>query len=300
MLFGTNKICKKLITEVKKCEAERNFKVIYGAVVGSISKGLQFADSDYDTRFLYINKDFPDRILYPQNLSEKNIIYRKLYPDTCFEKIPFWELSSFLQYLICPIIDNKFSTGLYNVVGWTFLSPYTWDPYGLQSKIVPLMQKIFFKQYFIHYHKNILDKNASNDEIVNAKEYLNILYSALAISWADKYNEFPPIYIECLLTNSPVEIQQLAFQLINKVKQKTRVHLSMDNTIICHNASDLININRINEIDQYINDIRNTIQNFHLDYLSQKDTLLFEKKICEIYEIIRKSIYEEEVITERG
>ena len=57
MLFGTEELQKKLMEEVMACEKEKHMKVVYGALVGSISKGLQLIDSDYDTRFLYINEN---------------------------------------------------------------------------------------------------------------------------------------------------------------------------------------------------------------------------------------------------
>ncbi len=74
MLYGNNEINKKILEEITLCEMDQGIKVIYGANVGGISKGLQYKDSDYDTRFLYINRDFPEKIYEPQNIIEKEII----------------------------------------------------------------------------------------------------------------------------------------------------------------------------------------------------------------------------------
>ncbi len=300
MLFGSQQIQEKLLKEVKRCEEEQNIKVIYGALVGSISKGLQYTDSDYDTRFLYVREDFPERILYPVHLKEEEVIYRTYLADTCFEKIPFWELSSFLQYLIHPGIDGSFSTGLYNVVGWTFLSPYSWDPYGLKNKIVPLIQKLFHKDYFIQYHKDILDQDDIRDTVVNAKQYFNLLYSALAIDYANKYNEFPPVYLQSLLQHVPADVREVTLRMVHIAQRKAQEYVKRyDSVTAAHNASVAVNIERDKEIDQYVESVRDTIKNFKMQYLEHNDKMIFEEKVKGVYQIVKRSVYQEESIIER-
>lgn len=300
MLFGTEQLQKKVIEEIRLCEREQNIKVIYGAVVGSISKGIQYSDSDYDTRFLYIKDDFPEQILYPVALQEERVIYRKYMENTCFEKIPFWELSSFLQYMIEPCINQKFSTGLYITVGWTFLSPYTWDPYGLQNKIVPLIQKLFFKDYFIQYHKEILDKYPLLGETVNAKEYLYILHAALSIEYANKYNEYPPIYMQALLQLLSDKLKNMIFEIIKKVQKEAKEYVYTSNLISsCHDTSKNIMIDRKSEIDNYLEKIYNKYENFKLSYLQQEEKMMLQERMKGIYEIVKRSIFDEEPINER-
>ena len=274
MLFGTEELQKKLMEEVMACEKEKHMKVVYGALVGSISKGLQLIDSDYDTRFLYINENFPNPILYPDKLPEKEVIYRKYLGNTCFEKIPFWEMTSFLQYMIYPSINGKFSTGLYNVVGWTYLSPYVWDPYGLQNKLLPLIQKFFFKDYYIDYHKTILDNILEEQNgVVIAKEYLNILYSALAIDYADKYNHFPPVYMRTLSQCISDEISQVVDKWICEIQKMARGYI-YDNKItgLCHKASVEIKLKREKIIDEYIDKIRKKFRDFNMNCLKKSET----------------------------
>ena len=158
MLFGSENLQRKLMEEVRECEEEKGVKVVYGAVLGSISRGAQLRDSDYDTRFLYIRKDFPETILRAESLPEEAVIFRKPLEGACFEQVPFWELSSFMGYLAYPSIDGAFSTGLYQVVWHTLFSPYAWDPYGLQQKVIPIAQLLFHKGYYMEGHKHILSQ----------------------------------------------------------------------------------------------------------------------------------------------
>ena len=295
MLYGTNRIQKQLLDEVKQCEKEKGIKVIYGALVGSISKGIQCVDSDYDTRFLYINKDFPQNILCGEYLPEENVIYRRYLEDTCFEKIPFWEFSSFLQYLAMPSIEGKFSTGLYNVVGWTFMSPYSWDPYGIGNKILPIIQKSFCKDYFLDYHKQILGKNKCHGKKVNAKIYLNELYSALAIDWVNRYNEFPPVCIDTLLYNVEKDIIDKTRELVSKLREKTQKKVRNANEIdLLHGLSDDVVVDRVTTLDCYMEKMLNDVMWQELKRLEPYEILEIQKDLNYIYSIIQKSICEQD------
>ena len=152
MLFGGTIIQHQIIEDAKKYANENGYELIYGAMVGGISKGLQYSDSDYDTRFLYLNKGQLDKIYLPWNEKEDDLKHRCYFDDKPYEWIPLWEFTSFIQFLKNPAFDGKVSFGLYNVVGWTFQSPYAWDPYGLQMKICPLLNRAFRSDYFVPYH----------------------------------------------------------------------------------------------------------------------------------------------------
>lgn len=55
MLYGNENIQKEVLDRVKEFEEKYNRKVIFGAVLGSISQGKERYDSDYDSRFLYLD-----------------------------------------------------------------------------------------------------------------------------------------------------------------------------------------------------------------------------------------------------
>lgn len=201
MLFGDKELQERVLLEAHEFAEKNDIKLIFGAMVGSISQGFQYADSDYDTRFLFLRRDFPEKICIPSEMTEKELVLRYYPVDKVYEWIPFWEATSFLQFLYRPSFKNDFSVGLYNIVGWTFLSPYVWDPYGLQNRLVPLMNRIFRPDYEISYHRKVIAKyrvNLNQDHAV-AKEYLYALHAAATIEWCLRFNEQPPVYFETLL-----------------------------------------------------------------------------------------------------
>lgn len=295
MLFGDEKIRQRILQEIATCEKEKGFRVIYGAMVGGISKGLQYCDSDYDTRFLYINDDFPRNIIIPRDVEENKIIYRKYFDSEPFEWIPFWEFSSFLQFLVDPSIDHKFSNGLYNVVGWTFMSPYNYDPYGLQNKILPLIQNIFYKDYCIVYHKNLLNSfNLENENIV-AKDYLYALHAALSINWMMKFNEYPPIYMPTLLSAEPKLIKEVE-KLMQTAQREAREHALKAEKNVLHDSHYKIFTQHNVIIDDFIQCIKDITQKSNYGVLTEKEQDELRRKVNRIYEIVINTIECEEKV----
>lgn len=295
MLFGNEHIQKELLNEVAICEREKGFKVIFGAMVGSISKGLQYYDSDYDTRFLYVNKDFPDKIFVPDEVEEKEIIYRKYFEDTPYEWIPFWEFSSFLQFLVNPMINKKFSVGLYNVVGWTFLSPYVYDPYGIQNKILPLIQKHFYSDYSIEYHKNLLESFDLNKEIIVAKDYVYALHSALTIDWINKYNEYPPIYMRTLLSLRTDLIEDIE-ELWGTAREEAKEYITSTGSQQLYESHYNVYTHHVERVDRYIEQIKSDVKDFKASRMSvglQRDC---RNNVQEIYSIVKRVLSDEEKV----
>lgn len=295
MLYGNNEINKKILEEITLCEMDQGIKVIYGANVGGISKGLQYKDSDYDTRFLYINRDFPEKIYEPQNIIEKEIIYRKYFENTPFEWLPFWEFSSFIQFLVNPSIDYKFSNGLYNVVGWTFLSPYNYDPYGIQMKILPLIQKIFHKDYCIAYHKDLLESFHLQEDSIVAKDYMYALHSALTINWIEKYNEYPPIYIKTLLAEEP-EMYTEVCEIIKGYQKEAAEVVDKNSNGKMHDTHFKIMTRHVGIVDEYLEKVKKKMRFYQTKEITKENKLAYKVVIKEIYNIVGTTIYSEEKV----
>ncbi len=201
MLYGSDALRKEIMNDAFSYAQDNNLKLVYAAMVGSISQGLQYANSDYDTRFLYVREDFPQKICNPSEMGEADLVHRYYPKGKVYEWIPFWEITSFLRFVCSPRFKTEFSVGLYNIVGWTFQSPYTWDPYGLKSILVPMLHRAFNAEYKIAYHRSVLDKYR-NDwymEDIIAKSLLYSMHSAATIEWSLRYNEEPPVNIFSLL-----------------------------------------------------------------------------------------------------
>lgn len=224
MLYGNAKVQAEILEHVGQFEKEYNKKVIFGSMVGSISKGLERFDSDYDTRFLYLDQSEQGIVRWDQteeDIAEEQIHicyipdrmncyvggrnYRDKYHEFelsdksyFYDKIAFWELTSFVNFLKKPKLDNKFSVGLYHIVSWTFNSPFCWDPYGIAGKVRCLLDEMFIPEYEIQYYRNYI-ANAKKKDPLMIREYLYAAYYALAIEYCLKYNRFAPVYFKPLL-----------------------------------------------------------------------------------------------------
>ncbi len=290
MLYGDIELQKEVIREVEQYARYEGIKPIFGAMVGSISKGLQYSDSDYDTRFLYLREDFPQKICIPSQMREEELVKRYYPKDRVYEWIPFWEATSFFQFLTTPSFLNDFSVGLYNIVGWTMMSPYIWDPYGLQGKLMPLIHKIFHPEYEIAYHKGLLEKYRGEwgAERVIAKSYLYSVHAAATIEWSLKYKEQPPINLQTLLCGLQrhevwKEAQKVLEDARNTAEQQyeeqsIELHMSHFSIMTSYNAV----------IERYICGI--------MDYCKEADSVKSDRSLDEeilknIYDIINSSVF---------
>lgn len=129
-----------------------------------------------------------------------------------WEFIPFWEATSFFQFLKCPKFkDCNESSGLYKIVGWTMKSPYSWDPYGLQMKIVPLIDSIFRADYEIGWYKDEIKRYWSLEkDSMLMKHYMKALHASLCIQWMKNCYGVPPVDKYALIYGNPAVSNEFA------------------------------------------------------------------------------------------
>lgn len=287
MLFGGTAIRHQIVEDAKKYAQENGYELVYGAMVGGISKGLQYADSDYDTRFLYLDKGHLDKIYFPWDEKEDGLKHRCYFEDKPYEWIPLWEMTSFIQFLKKPAFDGKVSYGLYNIVGWTFQSPYAWDPYGLQMKLVPLINRAFRSDYFVPYHAEQINQYFSEEEIV-IKDYLYAIYSALAIRWAQQNATFQPVYMKTLVrAAAPNYLKQKLLDLIEQSKKVSEEYLSTHRNGNMHDSHFIGKIKHDKEIDAFI---KETLAYGTTELSNKVDEEYVESIIREIYGLVKESI----------
>ena len=58
MLYGSDALRKEIMNDAFSYAQDNNLKLVYAAMVGSISQGLQYANSDYDTSFYMYERIF--------------------------------------------------------------------------------------------------------------------------------------------------------------------------------------------------------------------------------------------------
>lgn len=205
MLYGSEETKKIIMKKTREIADKRGGKLLFGANVGSISQGLERYDSDYDTRFLYYNPATPNDSYALAAIPERDLIYRYEPEDHSlfYDRIAFWDMTAFLHFLCWPQIEGTVSYGLYNVVQWTFLSPYTWDPYGIGGKLVPLMRAIFHPDWAISFYRAFIDDHfAPGSQEIERREYLLVIRAAMSIQWIRRFQTFAPVHLSPLLAVS--------------------------------------------------------------------------------------------------
>ena len=211
MLFGNEKIRKQAIAYANDIAEKENAKIIYGVTMGSFAKGYPSVDSDYDVRFLYIKDDFPDKLYLPTELDEKEMVKRFFEPtdaqgnipmDRVFDHIALWEVSSFLHLLLTPTFKSETYNpyGLYHTVEFTMYSPFTWDPYGLQLKLLPFLQKCLNLKLALSYYKSLIGQfYKEKDGTTGLGDYARCIWGSIAIHWVIQEKSPAPIYLESML-----------------------------------------------------------------------------------------------------
>lgn len=278
MLFGQKEFQDKLLADVNSIAQKKNFKLAYGAALGSISRGIPGYDSDYDIRFLFIRNDFPQKWIMPEECKESDIVYRYIPDiDTCkglslkntYDKIAFWELTSFIQFLSNPCIgaETKDKSNLYYVAEHTFLTPYTWDPYGIQTSIINFIYRNHKPLYCIQTYKNTIEgKFSFNTDYISIHGYIKSVWAALSIDW--------------IITKrgpAPVNFWQL---------------LSQTDDIRLYHKIDTLYLSRVHMTKEYINRTKNPIRKETKHTVQVKKDSYIDKYIIRCYEMAQQYLTE--------
>ena len=294
MLPGDEELKKDFMADVFAYANERGVVPLYIGMAGSRSKGMDSVDSDYDTRVLYVTKDGNGRIILPWEEDEKTL-HQKFYTNEKseirgkpWEFIPFWEATSFFQFLKCPKFkDCDISSGLYRIVGWTMKSPYSWDPYGLQMKIVPLLDSIFRPDYEIGWYKEEIGRYWSKEsDSMLMKRYMKSVHAALCLSWLKNCHGVPPIDKYALLYGNPAvtksfidEFERYLLRYRKECSEYTNAH--KDGQL--YESHTVLKCEKIKAFDDFIEQMKDVavesapICDDRLDFVIDKiESLLFE------------------------
>ena len=237
MLPENEKMRKDYLDDVFLYAKQHSVHPVYIGMDGSRSKGMDSIDSDYDTRVLYVPACRDGREIHFPWLEEEKKLHQKFYTNKeseltgkPWEFIPFWEMTSFFQFLKCPKFkDCDFSSGLYKIVGWTMKTPYSWDPYGLQQKLIPLIDSVFVPQWEIGWYKEQIDIYwKSGTESILMKHYLKALHAALSILWLRDCFGVPPVDKFALMYANPhisIEFQNKLCDFMDRYRKECRLYV---------------------------------------------------------------------------
>lgn len=193
--------------------------------------------------------------------------------------------NSFFQFLKKPGFDGKLSNGLYNVFAWTMKSPYTWDPFGLQIKLSPLLDDAFQSKYLIESLKSDIYKYWKNDSTIVHKYYVKSICSALSIKWIEQRKNFPPVYLSTLIESlCSKDLSDCIYKLLTTGYKKSVEYCSVHIGMLSESGSNIF-VKHNSIIDEFIE------QSLVVDSdIVTKDEIIIDKALDSIYRIINSSV----------
>jgi len=221
-------------------EKTNSRKIIFGSIIGSASQGLTRSDSDLDCRFLYIDKS-GDFVGSEFMHDESHIRYRVVDKTQKCNCIPFWEISAFLNFLYEPYLDSGEKYKLVRNVIWSFCSPYSYDPYGLQIKLMPLIELAvdLKKEFDYHYSQAMVYYEEAFSER-KFKVWIHAIYHLLSCRWIWSYRNLPPVSIYTLLSIISGENSDFINDLLTKSRVNSDFFLSIDENCVFVDLADQI------------------------------------------------------------
>ena len=209
MLYGFKNVQEDVLSRAKEMVKKIGGKLIFGSMVGSIGRGIQSFDSDYDTRFLYIKDSFPQEVFYPDQHDENELVHRyfeladgdlDISIEKYYDRLPIWEFTSFLQFLINPVLGTttRDSLGLYHIVEYTMFSPFAWDPYGLQGKLNPLIELCFDKFSALSFYKKMIKTHYNYGCKIRGRHLTYLVWASLSINWILETGTKSPLHFDTL------------------------------------------------------------------------------------------------------
>lgn len=176
----------RVLAELERVERERNVKVLYACESGSRAWGFASTDSDYDVRFVYVEK--PD--WFVQVDEGRDVIERPLDDEL---DVSGWELRktlgllrksnpTLLEWLDSPLVYRQEDQATARL---RELAEHFYSPPAARNHYVSMARKNF--------------RGYLQDETVRLKKYFYVLRPLLAVLWIDQGRGRPPMTFADLL-----------------------------------------------------------------------------------------------------
>ena len=177
---------EKIISKLKSIENQNQIKILYACESGSRAWGFASPDSDFDIRFIYLNRlsqyltigEFKDTLNFPIGADLLDV--------------SGWDVKKAFQLLA------KSNAVLYE---W-FNSPIVYiNNQEFSNDLKEIMPKYFCQKVSMHHYLGMTKKNFSEIENsqIKLKKYFYMLRAILASKWIKLNNNPPPIVLKELL-----------------------------------------------------------------------------------------------------
>ena len=255
MSFVMDEILKKL----EEVEKENNITILYACESGSRAWGFESPDSDYDIRFIYVNKlDY-----YLSILPQKDTI------EITEDPLDFagWDLKkalfllrksnpSIIEWLNSPIIykkDKEFFQKIKELANLSF------NPKAMMYHYLS-MAKTNYRTYL-------------KTDQVKIKKYFYVIRPILSLIWIDKNKIVPPIEFE---------------ELLDKVEIEENVKNAINNLLIIKKQKRELDLHpRVEELNRFIEEKIEYYEKFLKNFEFKKDL----PKVEEFNQLLKEMIF---------
>ncbi len=203
----------KILQKLKKIEEETDIKVLFACESGSRAWGFESPDSDYDIRFIYVNKlDYYLSIIPKKDTVEKM--------EEHFDFVG-WDLKkalfllrksnpSIMEWLHSPIIYKKDEEFLKKIKD---LADLSFNPKAMMYHYLH-MAKTNFRTYL-------------KTDFVKIKKYLYVIRPMLSLMWLEDKNSMPPIEFKKLFESIQLDrsIKKEIEKILEIKHQKQELYL---------------------------------------------------------------------------
>ncbi len=245
MSFVMDKILKKL-EEIKK---ENNIAILYACESGSRAWGFESPDSDYDIRFIYVNKlDY-----YLSIQSERDTI------EITEEPFDFagWDLKKALFLL------RKSNP---SIIEWLNSPTVYKKDEEFFEKIKEVANLSFNPKAMMYHYLNMAKTNYRTylkTEQVRIKKYFYVIRPILSLIWIEKNKTVPPIRFE---------------ELFNQVKIEENVRNAINNLLVIKKQTRELDLHpKVKELNRFIEEKIEYYEQFSKNFEFEKDLPKIEK-----------------------
>ncbi|MCM3735804.1 nucleotidyltransferase domain-containing protein [Bacillus cytotoxicus] len=203
---------EKIQFELDRIEKENDVKILFAVESGSRAWGFPSKDSDYDVRFVYVN-----RVEWYLSIEQQRDVIE--YPINDALDISGWELRKALQ------LFSKSNPALLEWIS----SPIVYTKASDLSEYLQEMSSQFDPKATVYHYLHMASKNyrafLQGDE-VKLKKYFYVLRPILACKWLEEKGELPPVEFERLVNGLALDAALL--QEIEKLLEKKKAGIELD------------------------------------------------------------------------
>ncbi|KAB2332297.1 nucleotidyltransferase domain-containing protein [Cytobacillus depressus] len=214
---------------IKQLERDYDMKVLYACEAGSRAWGLSSKNSDYDVRFIYVQRK-NWYLSIDQKRDTLEIPNRDPISMLLDDRLDLsgWELSKALR------LYRKSNPSIFE---WLSSKLVYSESYSTIEKMRQMEPSIFSPVVCFHHYLNMGKRNfrdCLHSKEPNVKKYINALKPIFSVKWIELHRTFPPIEFQALLDqfNLPDELNEAITHLIKSKLTTTEWNRDIDLDVI--------------------------------------------------------------------